>query len=259
MRLLILQFVIFGSVTAIFADDLQFFSITTNQATEVKQKFDALERGTVSVENLYENAGKEGCREFVGYYLLHTNELSLQAKLLVARCYSAFGLYPQSVKLTTEYVNVYSNDFHAWNLLGSSYLYLKSSDKAIEAYTNAVRLGDKLSYISLAGAAIQGNQWDVVQNIVHQLLSLKQSKNLSEDGELDLTVILLTYSIKMEQEDIFIKALNGVNAKQVSSRDDLKQVVTMGIQIFKGAAIDKIRQEMESATSSTNSVGSPPR
>ncbi len=195
--------------------------------------------------NVITNA--EQSRELIGYYLSHTNEMSLKGELLISRCFFGFGLYTNAIELARQYLNVYSNDFRAWNMLGTSYMMVKSPDEAVKAFTNAVQLGYKKSYTALAGAALQSGQWDVVQSIIPQLMALQESKDLSQDDKLDLVVILLGYSIKTEDKEIFVNELNGVDAKQILSRDDLKQLVTFGCQSFHGKDIDKIRQEMDAA------------
>ena len=139
-------------------------------------------------------------------------------------------------------------------------VFLKSPEKAIAAYTNAVRLGDKKTYIALAGAAIEGNQWEIVQSIVPQLTDLKKIKDLSPDNKHDLAAILLSYAVRSDRKDMFVENFNELDAKDmVPSRDDIKQVVMYGFQQFKGPDIDKIRHEMESASprDSTNTVSKP--
>jgi hypothetical protein len=56
-----------------------------------------------------------------------------------------------------------------------------------------------------------------------------------------------------------VKTLDGENLKQIMQRDDVKLDVISGCKYFEGQDIAKIRREMESATSQTNSVSSPPR
>jgi hypothetical protein len=88
---------------------------------------------------------------------------------------------------------------------------------------------------------------------------LKKSQPPPESEPLDIVTVLTLYSLKADKQDVFVKALNGVSAKQILSRDDLPQLVKAGCDRFKGKDIDKIRQEMESAANSTNSISSPPR
>ncbi|HVU06999.1 MAG TPA: hypothetical protein VHG89_00480 [Verrucomicrobiae bacterium] len=274
MKLLILQFVILGLATAAFADDYPYFSITTNQAIEIKQKLDAYEinasklldkngyatANDMGISGIFEtnrSAQEEQSRELIGYYLGHTNDVSLKAKLLISYCCIGFGLYSNSIDFTKQYLNIYSNDFRAWNMLGTTYLILKSPDKAIDAYTNSVRLGYKMGYIALAGAAINDDKWDIVQSVIPQLTDLKKVKNLSPDDKHGLVAILLSYAVRTDRKDMFVENFNELDVKDmISSWDDLKQIITYGFKQFKGADIDKIRQEIESASpiNSTNNV-----
>ena len=263
MKLLILQIVIFGLATAVLAEDLQNFSITTNQAAEVKQKLDAYENGKLTLQDLNENAGAEGWRELVGYYLLHTNEITTKAKLPISRAFAGFNLFSNAINLGTEYVNVYSNDWHGWRLLGAAYDSINSSNESIRVYSNDVKFGGKDAYETLAGVAIKNDRLDVVQNIVPRLMILKSAKQTPEEDKLNLISILLFYSIKTDRKDIFTKTLDGVDMKEVLQNDEVKKDIVSGCAYFEdedtNKDIEKIRQEMESATGSTNSVSSPPR
>jgi tetratricopeptide (TPR) repeat protein len=263
MKLLLLQFVILGLATAAFANDEQFFFITTNQAASVKKKLEAYEKGVLHLRDLTENAGTEGCRELIGYYLLHTNDISVKAKIPISRTFAAGEMYPQAIKLAQEYVNVYSNDWLGWSLLGYYYSSINYSNEAINGYSNAVRLGDKDSYEPLAGNALKYGRTDVVKNIVPQLMALKESKQTPEENKLNLISMLLFYSAKTDQKNIFIQTLKGEDMGKILKDDAVKKNIISGCAFFEdedtNKDIEKIRQEMESATSSTNSVSSPPR
>jgi hypothetical protein len=78
MKLLFLQLIIIMwlGMTA-FAGSLQDFSITTNEEAKVKQILENYEKGeSVLRKNSNEDIQKEEFREFIGYYLLHTNDLA---------------------------------------------------------------------------------------------------------------------------------------------------------------------------------------
>jgi len=106
---------------------------------------------------------------------------------------------------------------------------------------------------------LQIDRLNVVREIIPHLLILKNSKQASPYDQLSVVGVLMIYSLKADQQDVFVKALDGVSAKQILSRDDLPELVKTGCERFKGADIDKIRLELKSATSSTNSVSSPSR
>jgi hypothetical protein len=119
--LVLIILAIFNLANVLFAADSEYFSITTNQATEVKQKLDAFNNGKLTLQDLNENAGAEGFRELIGYYLSHSNEISAKSKLPVARSYAALGMLQDALPLAKEYISTYSNDWRGWVLLGHCY------------------------------------------------------------------------------------------------------------------------------------------
>jgi len=238
---------IFSVANALLAVDLQYFSISTNQAAEVKQKLGAFENGNLTLQDLNENAGVEGCRELVGYYLLHTNDITEKAKLPIGRSFAGFKLFPEATNLGAQYVTVFSNDWHGWRLLGSAYNSLHLSDESIQAYRKAVKLGDKDSYASLAEVALNKNRFDVVQDLLPQLFALKDNPQTPEKNRLNLTSILIFYSVRAHQKDVFIKTLEGVDMKQIAQNWMVSNNVMAGCKAFKGEDTDKIRQAVEAA------------
>jgi len=236
----------FGNIT--FADEPENFLITSNQASIIGQRLNDYENGKLDLQYFGEKAGIDVWRELIGYYLLHTNNISTKAKLPVARCYAQFHLIAQATELGEEYVNVYSNDWRGWRLLGYCYDITDSPDKAILAYSNSARLGPKLGYEQLAGCAMRNNRWDVVKNIVPQLLALKKAGEMPKEDRFSLITILIGYSLKTDREDIFIETLEGENVSEIAENDSIRQDITTGCGVFQGPEIDKIRKELELAT-----------
>jgi hypothetical protein len=257
MKALILQFLILGLATAAFAQDLPSFSITTNQEADVKQKLEAYENGKLTLDELTLNGGAELAQQLIAYYLSHTNDVTVKMKLPISRCFAGFDRYQEAARLAADYVQIYSNEWRGWKILGVANLKMLNYSEAVEALTNSARLGDDGSYTPLAFAALQTDNLNVVRNIIPHLLALKNSKQTSPYDQLSAVGLLVIYSLKADEQSVFVKALGGVSAKQIMSRTDLTQLINEGCERFKGADIDKIRQEMESATSSTNTVSSP--
>ena len=251
MRLLILTiFAFFNLAGVLLAVDLQYFSITTNQAAEVKQTLDAFEIGRLTLQDLNENAGTEGCRKLVGYYLLHTNEITVKAKLPIARCLDGFKLFSEATNLGAQYATVFSNDWHGWRLLGAAYNSLRLSNESIHAYGNAIKLGDKDSCVFLAKVALGYNRLDLVKDMLPQLFSLKDNPQTPETNKLSLISTLIFYSVRARQKDIFIKTLEGEDLKEILQNWMVKNNVRTGCKVFKGEDIDKIRQAVEAADQS---------
>lgn len=135
-------------------------------------------------------------------------------------------------------------------------------DQAVSAYTNAARLGDEDIYAALGAAALAADRLDILQDtVVPRLFDLKEdAARFSLKKRLEMRMILAGYSLRADKQDIFIKALDGVDFQDVLNRDDLKQLVTAGCERFKGEDIDKIRQKLGIASendSKTNAVSSP--
>lgn len=260
MKTLILQFVILGLATAALANNEEYFSITTNQAAEVKQTLELFDKGEITLDQITVGRDEMWGHTLVVYYETHTNDVTTSMKLPISRCYGAMDRYSEAVRLAQDYVTVFSNDWRGWRIIGSANIDLKNFDAAVSAYTNAVRLGDNDgSCIPLAFTAMKIDRLDIVKNILSRLFDLKNSKTLSHRKSLEAVGALVLYSLRTNQKDIFAKALSGLSNNDFMSRNDLKFLVDKGCEQFQGADIDRIRQEMASATSSTNSVSSPPR
>ena len=248
MKLFVFQLiVVVGVVGDALAKDPYFFSVSIKDCIEAERKLEAYEKGKLSLQDLNEKAGEEGCKQLIGYYLLHTNDISPKAKLPISRCYAAFAMYPDVVKLASEYVSVYSNDWHGWRILGTAYDLMNSSTKSINAYSNAVRLGDTKSYESLAGVALKNHQPEIVRDLVPKLIALKDGKQTPRDNKLNVISILLFYSIDADRKDVFIRTLEGEDMKDMLSNDMIKKNIMTGCKRFEGLEIDVIRHELEAA------------
>ncbi|HXR03827.1 MAG TPA: hypothetical protein VN836_03875, partial [Verrucomicrobiae bacterium] len=77
-----------------------------------------------------------------------------------------------------------------------------------------------------------------------------------EDGPLDIVTVLVLYSIQSNQQEIFIKALAGIDTRRILTRDDLKQLVETGCKRFQGKEIDRIRHEFETAEATVSGSAS---
>jgi hypothetical protein len=258
MKIVILTYIVITCFApALWADNTADLSLTPNEKTEIGQKLEAYENGKLTLDDLTTNA--DLAQKVMAYYLSHTNDVTSKMKLPISRCFAGARRYSDAARLATEYVDIYSNDWRGWRIVGGSDFEIGSFNAAIGAYTNAVRLGDDGSYATLGLAALRMERLDIFRTIIPRLFILKQSKRTGEVNPLDMVMLLAGYSLRVNQQDLFIKALDGVDAKRILSRDDLKQLVETGCERFKGKEIDKIRAEMEavlgnnSSSSNTNS------
>ena len=219
--------------------------LATNEQAEVKQKLNSFDRGEITLEEATEPGGEAWGRKVVEYYSTHTNDVTTKMKLPISRCCAALSMYLEAANLASDYVQVYSNDWRGWKILGGANSFMGNYEQALAAATNSLRLGDEGSYVPVAMLALHLDRLDLVRGIVPHLLELKNSKPPQKIKPLDAVAALVLYSLKADQRDIFIEALDGISAKDILSRDDLKQLVTGGCDKFEGKEIDKIRQEVK--------------
>ncbi|MDD5139653.1 MAG: hypothetical protein PHY43_05255 [Verrucomicrobiales bacterium] len=253
--ILFLGLAFFACVDGISAD------LTQTDIAQVKSELQAFEKGQLTLEEVTELGGEAWGRKLVAYYETHTNDVTTKMELPVSRCYGAMGKYSEAVKCAQKYVNVFSNDWRGWRIIGSASLDMQNLNVAVDAYVNAVRLGDDGSCAPLAFTAMKTDRLDVVRDIVPRLLALKNSKPTRYVKPLDIVTALVLYSLRSNQGDIFVKALSGVGVGDILSRSDLEFLVRQGCEQFKGKDIDKIREKMEAASgnnSNSSNTNRPP-
>jgi len=245
-----------GFASSLWAQGTAVTSLTTNEQAEVEQRLSAFERGNIGLD---EASGlPNSCDKVAGYYLLHTNDVSVKMKLPICRSFAMVGKYPEAAKLAQEYVNVYSNDWHGWRVLGGANFAMHLYDQSVSAYTNAARLGDEEIYAVLGAAALAGDRLDILQDTVvpHLLVSKDDTARFSKKKRLEMRMILAGYSLRADKQDVFIKALDGIDYQDVLKSETVKQLVIEGCERFKGNDVDKIRQQLDAAS---NSETKPPQ
>ena len=214
---------------------------------EVRAKLEAFDKGEATLEQVTEPGGETWGRKMVAYYLAHSNAVTTKMKLPISRCYMAMENYPEAAKLAQEYVNVFSNDWRGWRIIGGANYLTENFEAAVNAYTNAVRLGNVESSAPLALAALKTERFDVFREIVPGLLRLKDAKETQYGKRLEIVMALVMYSLSTNQEDVFEKAIYGLLANDVLSRGDLEFLVKQGCDLFKSAESARLCAELVKA------------
>lgn len=238
----------------------QILSPTRSDNAEVRQKLEAFDKGDLSLDDTAPNS-PEWCKKVVAYYFLHTNDISAKMKLPISRCFVVLNDFPETAKLAAEYVNVYSNDWRGWSMLGGAKLMMDSYNDAIAAMTNAIRLGDEKNYAGLGAAALKMQRMDILRDTVvpHLLLLKDDVQKYSKQKRLEMREVLVGYAINADKRDVFLKTLEGVDINDILSLPDLNNLVTLACEQFSGKEIDKIRQELKAAeASNSNSATNSP-
>jgi hypothetical protein len=199
---------------------------------EVKQKLRDFEQGKLSLEALTEKGGEDFDRRLITFYSEHTNEVSVKELLPISRCYALFDDFNQAAQLAERYVLVYSNDWHGWRIVGAANAALTNIDKALAGFTNAVRLGDNESCVQLGFCAWHLDRLDIMKEILPCLFASKNNAK-SEKDKTDALFVLLVYSTNADREDVFVKALAGVEPSEIAARKDLTNVLLTVYDRFK--------------------------
>jgi len=206
--------VIFGLATAAFADDLQtaqdvqFRPLTEKETVEVAQKLESFDKGSDTLDSLTES--QEQTMKILEYYVMHTNEVTTKMKLLpIAKSYAVCSKYPEAAELAQDYVNVYSNDWRGWSVLGGCKLVMKSYNEAVDALTKAARLGDEKNYAALGGAALLADRLDVFERMAlpHLVMLINDAGQFPEKERNQMRGLLIVYALKTNNEPIFLKAI----------------------------------------------------
>jgi hypothetical protein len=198
------------------------------------------------------------CRKIAAYYLSHTNDITVKQKLLVSASFASLRMFPQTAELAESYVGTYSNNWQAWRLLGTANLTMRKLEKSLLAWTNAIRLGDEVSYVLLGEAALEVHRLDIVQSIVPDLLRLKQSRTIREIDPLTVVDVLVRYSLKTNRADIFVKALEGIEPTNILADHYLARAIAKGCEMFKPKELEGLCEAIAQASAhrqGTNSSG----
>lgn len=205
---------------------------TAKANAEVKQKLRDFEQGKLSLEALTENGGEDFNRRLVTFYSRHTNEVSVKALLPISRCYALFDDFNQAAQLAERYVQVYSNDWHGWRIVGAANAALTNFDKAVSGYTNAVRLGDSESCVLLGLCAWKLNRLEIMKEILPCVFAAKDNAK-SEKDKTDAVAVLVIYATNADREDVFVKALAGLRPSEIAAREDLTDIVLTVCERFE--------------------------
>jgi len=208
---------------------------------EVRRRLTDYAKGAITLEQVVEPDGEEWGKKLIGFYVLRTNEVSAKMKLPIARAYSSFGSYSNSVQLASDYLAVYTNDARGWDVLSGAHLMQRSYNEALAAGTNAIRLGSERNIAGVGGIALHTERMDVLEGvIVPRLLVLKGDSSTAADSKQSMLSVLVAYSLKAKKKEIFVKALEGVDAKLIIADPKLKANVELGCEYFDAKETEKL-------------------
>jgi hypothetical protein len=239
----------------VFAQHIQPRPLSETESQEVREKLGAFDMGNITLDSLTTNT--DGAMKLIEYYLSPTNGVTTKMKLPISKSFAIWGQYPQAAELAQDYVKVYSNDWRGWRVLGGSEVMMKNYDVATKALLKAEQFGDEKNDLALGIAALAVNRLDILEKVVvpHLLVQIYDGAKFPEKQRIQMRGCLIAYALKTDKEDIFIKAVVGVDLSKISEWSELKDQIALGCRVFKGPDIDTIRQELNAATTDNPNSG----
>lgn len=219
--------------------------LPTSNADPVRSALRSFDQGILSLDDVFRNGDEGWCRRVVDFYLTNSSEVSLKSKLPVSLCFMVLSRDAEAGKLASDYVTVYSNDWHGWKVLGGASAGTTNFAASVDAYMQACILGcEHGCLIQLCGAALADGRVAIIRPTIPRLLELKHGNASLGDDPQDALAILLGYSLEAADEETLIKTLDGVRKSDLFSREDLKGLVTQACVEFKSDKAQKVFRDL---------------
>ena len=193
----------------------------------------AFDNHVLTLDDVMRDGDARWSLEVVNFYLSNPTNVSTNSKLAVSRCFMVLDRPREAGKLVTEYLLSNSNDWRAWRILGAASMTMSNDTAAIYAYSNAVALGCDYGCVSQLGlCAMAAKRTDLVRPYLPRLLELSKTQKSQGNDPLDALAVLLAYCVETEDESTLMKSLKGVKKSELSSREDVKEVVARACETF---------------------------
>lgn len=219
-------------------------TISERQTSKTRRDLKAYERGALTFEELTQPTGNSS--NLVAFYLTHTNEITVKMLLPIARSYAVHGNFQMGAKLAAEYLNVYSNDWKAWSVLGGAKAFMQQYNEALTAMTNVIRLGSDSNIAGTGLLAIQTERLDILETLIYpRLLHVRNAESTPEREKLDVTKVLVLYSLKVKKKDEFVRALAGIKVEELRKNEELAGFVRQGCRLFGAQETEGLCRQLD--------------
>ncbi len=199
------------------------------------------------LQEFYEPEHSNIRKKVIAYYLTTTNQIPIEQKIVVAACMGKEGDFKNAANLLEEYVKVFTNTTRGWTMLGTSYGMLDDYAMAIPALEKAISLGDEPSIPGLCGTALEAGRLDVVKKYVPDLLRLKDSSLPPDRVKQTMVGLLADYAGRTNDEELFAKALSGVEVHFLLPRKDVVAVIENACKKFNSPKMNALCQQISAA------------
>lgn len=219
--------------------------ITIEEAEFLRQELRNNDEGKT---DLYAKGNPELCRQLVAYYFARTNTISTKAKLPISRCMGMGGYYPEAVMLAEEYLQVYSNDWRAWRIVGLAAYQEKSYGQACNALTNAIAYPEAadLHYV-LAVCALMSGRLEIVREVAATLLKQRDTAERDTRTKIEITHTLIYCAVATKDRELFLKSLDGLSAEEILSSEYIRTSLFIAHNFFEAKEVEPLWQAYQRA------------
>lgn len=185
--------------------------------------------------DLYSMADEAFGTKFIAYCENTTNRIPTKAKLALSRCIGRAGRLSEAIKLAEEYVQVYSNDWRGWRIIGVAAYNGHDFAKALAPLEKGVKLGGvegEELHLPLADCAYKMGRMDILDTLVPSLIKLRQSAEIPEAEKQQITLLLVLHSFDKNDPGLFVKGLEGITMDQILADNSLRVSLLMGWNLF---------------------------
>src|SRR6478736_7443190 len=144
MKLLFLWVALIGAAFVLVGFGSESTPLSEAESRQVRQRLQAYERGELTFHEVSSAAFQTNAvaiTNLARFYQTHSNEVTVPMLLPISRCMAVIGRGREAATLAQRYLNVYSNDCRAWDILFAAKMIAKSYTEAIEVGTNALAHG----------------------------------------------------------------------------------------------------------------------
>lgn len=179
------------------------------------------------------------------YYQAHSNSIKAEELLPISRCLLLTGKSSEAASAVFTYINVHTNDCRAWDILFAAKLQLSLFSEAVEIGTNSLRFGCEKNLVPLGMLALQLRRDDIIKEMV--IPRLLRQKDTEKDVIIRREILnfLVAYSVEVKDKELYVRALDGVEARDLGFNQDLRKWVKKGCQLFKAKETEKLCGELK--------------
>lgn len=241
------------AVALVTGDSVKAQNLSSNALAEVRDALTSFDQGLIDLDWFKDQPSGELDTNITLYFQQHPSNITTKMKLPISWSFFMLDDFSTAKRLATEYVNVYSNDWHGWRAVAGAEFGLHAWKESFSAGLKAAALGDDENYTALGVSALKCNRMDVLKRtIIPRLLMYRDDDRFEPEDRSAMRQVLVIYALRVPQdseaEDIFCKAITGVSIEDVNRQGgNFAQKIHEGCERFKSKAAQELCQKLDAA------------